>query len=70
MKQLLLALILGVSAFAQTAGEVKVWVNQKTHIYHCAGDKVVAKHPAGYVEMTQAAAKAAGNRPARYTECK
>lgn len=49
-------------------GVGQVWVNSATKIYHCQGDRSYGKTKAGEY-MTEAAAKAAGDRPSRGKAC-
>ena len=54
---------------AQTpANPGDVWVNSKTKIYHCSGDPAYGKTKAGSF-MTEAAAKAAGDRASHNKAC-
>lgn len=57
----------------ETSGNVadasgKVWVNTKSHVYHCSGDRWYGKTKAGEY-MSEQEAKAAGNRPDHGKAC-
>ena len=54
------------SAAGSTGGQV--WVNSASKIYHCQGDQAYGKTKAGSY-MTEAAAKADGDRPSRGKIC-
>jgi len=53
---------------AAGGGPGMVWVNTKSKIYHCQGDRWYGKTKHGEY-MTEAAAKAAGNRPDHNKAC-
>ena len=46
----------------------KVWVNSTSRVYHCAGSKYYGKTKAGQY-MSEADAKAGGNRPNNKKTC-
>ena len=54
------------SALGGAGGQV--WVNSASRIYHCRGDQAYGKTKAG-LYMTEAAAKAEGDRPSRGKVC-
>ena len=56
------------SQAAANGGPGQVWVNTPTKVYHCPGDRYYGKTRRGEY-MTEAAAKAAGDRPARGKAC-
>jgi hypothetical protein len=53
---------------APGGGAGKVWVNTASKVYHCQGDQWYGKTEKGSY-MTEAAAKAQGDRPARNKSC-
>ena len=54
---------------AAGGGPGQVWVNHKSKVYHCQGDRWYGKTKDGEY-MTEAAATAAGNRPDHGKACK
>ena len=53
---------------ASTDGAGQVWVNTRSKVYHCQGDRDYGHTKQGSY-MTEAAAKAAGARPSRGKAC-
>ena len=59
----------GVASFSPAgAGPDKVWVNTASKVYHCPGSASYGKTKAG-AYMSEAAAKAAGDRPSQGKAC-
>ena len=55
-------------AVAPGGGSGQVWVNSRSKVYHCQGDRDYGHTKQGSY-MTEAAAKAAGDRPSRGKTC-
>ena len=55
-------------ASPSTGGPGQVWVNTSSRVYHCAGDRYYGNTRRGSY-MTEAAAKAEGDRPSRGKTC-
>ncbi len=53
---------------APGGGPGQVWVNTTSHVYHCQGDRYYGNTKRGSY-MTEAAAKAAGDRPDHGRAC-
>lgn len=57
-----------VSPPRSSSGPGQVWVNTRSKVYHCQGDRYYGKTAQGEY-MTEVAAKAAGDRPSRGKAC-
>ncbi len=58
----------GASGATTTGAPGQVWVNTRSKVYHCAGDRNYGKTARGEY-MSEDAAKAAGDRPSRGKAC-
>ena len=56
------------AATGSIAGTGQVWVNTKSKVYHCSGDRDYGHTKQG-AYMTEAAAQAEGDRPSRGRAC-